>query len=153
MATVTAKKTSLENEQLRNRDYLTIRPVARKGHWAIAHGAKSNGLWILVPSCSHSVCDVGKIQYNSIGARAVQLNNCFAEDETGLFIGATCTCSTLIFPHSTNRILTNLWRCQSLPFAIKAPYFLSYSWTHSYLRIKKIFAYLWVPYFDSEMRP
>ena len=36
---------------------------------------------------------------------------CFAEDGTDLFISACRTCSTLIFPRSTNQIL-NLWRCR-----------------------------------------
>ena len=35
----------------------------------------------------------------------------FAEDGTNLFIWACCTCSTIIFPHSTNQIL-NLWLCR-----------------------------------------
>ena len=41
---------------------------------------------------------------------------CFcAEEGTDLFINECRTCSTLIFPHSTNQIL-NFWRCLSLPF-------------------------------------
>ena len=34
----------------------------------------------------------------------------FSDDGTELFLSASRTCSTLIFPQSTNEIL-NLWRC------------------------------------------
>ena len=45
----TAGKTSLKNKHLHNFDYLTIRPVARKGYGSIAHEAKPNGLLIRGP--------------------------------------------------------------------------------------------------------
>ena len=47
-----ARKASLENKHLRNCDYLTIRPVARKGYGSIAHEAKPNGLFIRSPCFS-----------------------------------------------------------------------------------------------------
>ena len=36
--------------------YLTIRPIARKGYWAIAHEAKPNGLLIRGPEGEGSNC-------------------------------------------------------------------------------------------------
>ena len=43
----------------------------------------------------------------------VTLRCCFVEGVTELFQSSSCTCSTLICPHSTNQIL-NLWRCRCL---------------------------------------
>ena len=100
MITATARKTSLEIKQLRNCDYFAI-----------------------ILSCSHFTM----LAKNPTTGRfmVVILSCCFVEDGRDCFMSACRTCSTIIFPHSTNQIL-NL--CVVVAVSVvdaKTPFFFS----------------------------
>ena len=71
--------------------------------------------------CLHKFVQTDNASSSIKTAIVVVSRCCPAEDGADLFIRACHTCSTIIFPHSTNQIL-NLWR---FPFvdANKTPYF------------------------------
>ena len=99
MTTATARKTALENKHLRNCDYL------RLSYLVLAKQATTG----LVCAPLNEIQRIRDLQlYAQVVIRTVNvviLRCCFAEDGTDLFISACCTCSTLIFPPSTNQIL------------------------------------------------
>ena len=110
MTTGTARKTSLENKHLRNCDYFASIPSVRilqcwrrtlQLDWSERCSSKSHNWDIRL---------YAQVVVKTVNA--VISRGCFPEDGTDLFIGACRTCSTIVFPHSTNQIL-NLWRCRS----------------------------------------
>ena len=106
MTTATSRKTSHENKPLTSRlfcgcSYSTM----------LAKYAKTR----LVCALLNYIKGMKDLQlYAQVvfhNQNLVTLRCCFEEDVTELFQSSCRTCSTLIWPHSTNQIL-NLWRCR-----------------------------------------
>ena len=102
-----ARQTSLENE---HSHYFAIIPSC--SHFTMLARNPTTGL-----VCAPLINKIPRTKdflYAQVVIKTLTLlllRCCFAENSTDLFISACCTCSTLIFPQSTNQIL-NLCPCR-----------------------------------------
>ena len=106
--TETASKTSLKNKDLCNCGYFAIIPCC--SHFTMLTKNPATGL--ALSKSIHRTKDFRL--YAQVLIKTVNQvisRCCFVENGTDLSIRACRTCSTIIFPHSTNQILS-LWRCR-----------------------------------------
>ena len=103
----TARQTSLENE---HSHYFAI--ILSCSHFTMLARNPTTGL-----VCAPLINQIPRTKdflYAQVVIKTLTLlllRCCFAENSTDLFISACCTCSTLIFPQSTNQTL-NLCPCR-----------------------------------------
>ena len=110
MMTATARKKLLENKHLRSCDYFAI--ILSCSHFTMFAKNATTGLFCAPLNQIQGIKDLRLYAQVVIKTINVVISRCcFAEDGTDLFISACRTCSSLIFPHSTNQIL-NLWHCR-----------------------------------------